>query len=563
MIDTAASVARRHAIPARRLALMAIVLVVFVALYRFNTLGGALGGFDDDHFVPFAYALQVEAGEQPLRDFTGLGLQGAWPSLTYEVSAAGQRAFGRNLRSEAIVSIAGLAAGTVLTLVAAAFVAPAWTAFAFTLLSVFTAPKLYNYPKVLLLAAAAAAIGWYARNPSLKVAALLGAVTAIAFLFRHDFAVYVAVGAVVAVAAAGRPGRAAAHLAACALVACVLLLPSLVFVQRQVGIATYLRDSVTASRQESGRTQLRWPAFASRSGDATPAPAAFFTIEQNAVAWLYYLHFAVPLLVLLALRRTRLVPWPEARPALAAVAITSLVVAPLFLRGNTAARFGDMAPLAAVLGAGVWTLAWRRYDGSAVWARPARIVLATLAVAASVQSLWVLGSVRSELDASGWSDSLGKIDSQARRRWTDLAALPAAYWTGAPESASIHAIQYVHRCTRESDRVLMMSYQPEILPLADRRFAGGRAGIVPGFLADDRHQREIVARWAAEPVPLALVEEDPEYAREIPIVYEHLVTRYRRAGALTVDGGVELAVFVERARTPAGSFPGTSLPCFQ
>src|SRR5688572_16874503 len=47
----------------------ALALVVFTASYRFNTLGGALGGFDDDHFVHFVYAKQVEAGEQPLRDF--------------------------------------------------------------------------------------------------------------------------------------------------------------------------------------------------------------------------------------------------------------------------------------------------------------------------------------------------------------------------------------------------------------------------------------------------------------------------------------------------------------
>ena len=85
--------------------LVALLLLGFACVYRFNTLGGRFGGFDNDHFVPFAYAKQVQAGEQPLRDFEGLGLQGAWPSLTYETSALAQRWFGDNLRSEALLTV--------------------------------------------------------------------------------------------------------------------------------------------------------------------------------------------------------------------------------------------------------------------------------------------------------------------------------------------------------------------------------------------------------------------------------------------------------------------------
>src|SRR5688572_32019310 len=84
--------------------IVAVLLLALTCLYRFNTLGGRFAGFDNDHFVPFAYAKQVEAGEQPLRDFDGLGLQGAWPSLTYEMSALVQRWFGDNLRSEALLT---------------------------------------------------------------------------------------------------------------------------------------------------------------------------------------------------------------------------------------------------------------------------------------------------------------------------------------------------------------------------------------------------------------------------------------------------------------------------
>src|SRR5687767_15845045 len=90
---------------------VAILLFGWVFLYRFNTLGGAFGGFDNDHFLHFVYAKQVQAGEQPLRDFLDAGLQGARPSLTYELSAAAQAYVGNNLRSEAWLTVGGVALG--------------------------------------------------------------------------------------------------------------------------------------------------------------------------------------------------------------------------------------------------------------------------------------------------------------------------------------------------------------------------------------------------------------------------------------------------------------------
>ena len=106
--------------------IVVVLLIGFTCLYRFNTLGGRFAGFDNDHFVPFAYAKQVQAGDQPLRDFSGLGLQGAWPSLTYEVSALGQEWLGNNLRSEAIVTVSAVALAAALTFAAASMLSNAF-----------------------------------------------------------------------------------------------------------------------------------------------------------------------------------------------------------------------------------------------------------------------------------------------------------------------------------------------------------------------------------------------------------------------------------------------------
>ena len=132
----------------------AILLFGWVFLYRFNTLGGAFGGFDNDHFLHFVYAKQVQAGEQPLRDFLDAGLQGARPSLTYELSAAAQTYLGNNLRSEAWLTVGGVALGAAVAFIAGSMIAPWPWALATALLSALISPKLYGYPKVLVTAVA-------------------------------------------------------------------------------------------------------------------------------------------------------------------------------------------------------------------------------------------------------------------------------------------------------------------------------------------------------------------------------------------------------------------------
>ncbi len=124
---------------------VAVLLFAVVATYRFNTLGGALGGFDNDHFLHFVLAKQVQAGEQPIRDFLDAGLQGARPSLTYELSALAQSVFGDNFRSEALLTVAGVAAGAAAAFVAGSALAPWPIALAMAVLSALVSPKLYGY----------------------------------------------------------------------------------------------------------------------------------------------------------------------------------------------------------------------------------------------------------------------------------------------------------------------------------------------------------------------------------------------------------------------------------
>jgi hypothetical protein len=189
------------------LCVVAVLLFGWVFLYRFNTLGGAFGGFDDDHFLYFALAKQVQAGEQPLRDFQD-AMHGAWPSLTYEFSAAAQRYLGDSLRSEAILTVTGVALGAVVAFLAGSALAPWPWALAMALLSALMSPKLYGYPKVLVTAVASLIIVGCRGLPTWRRVSVMSLWTAAAFLFRHDYGVYCAAGFVAVIGlSSGAPAR--------------------------------------------------------------------------------------------------------------------------------------------------------------------------------------------------------------------------------------------------------------------------------------------------------------------------------------------------------------------
>jgi hypothetical protein len=529
-----------------------------------------MAGFDNDHFVHFAYARQVLAGEQPLRDFAAVGLKGVPPSLTFEASAAALRWFGDNLRSEALLTVGAMAVAAGLTYAAAAAVAPAWMAALCVLLGVFEAPKLYNYPKVLVLAATACLVAAYVRHPTRARAAAMGALLAAAFLFRHDYPVYAGVAVIVAiVAGAGSMPRAIGHLAVCGTVALALLAPSLWYVQSREGVAVYLRDGLQISEREAAHTDLEWPRFAQVDQAGRAVAAIDMSVEQNALAALYYMHLGLPVAVLLgAVGMRRATDPPLARRVLVPLSIAALVATPFLLRGNLGARFGDIAPLMSVLLAGALAMSARRWPGEGVIAPLARTALAVVVVAATAKAIWTIGSVRTELDASGWSDSAEKIVKQAHRRWVELGALPAAYWTDPEATGSARAAQYLNRCTEPGDRVLVMTYAPEVVGLSGRLFAAGMSRIIPEEFSAERHQRVALDRWQRQSVPIVLAEDEEryqeeEYAREFRLLDEYLHARYAAAGELELDGGHVMRIFARRDPAATGTFADTMLPCFR
>jgi hypothetical protein len=548
---------------ARRIRVLTATVFAFAFIYRFNALGGTLAGFDDDHFLYYLRARAVADGERPLRDFVDAGLQGAWPALSYELPALFQKWGGQTLLADAVLSVGAIALSVAIVFRLAARLTSVWPALLAALLTLFASAKLYAYPKLLTFAVAALLLGRYVREPTRANVALLAVWSAVAFLFRHDFLVYLAPAVVAAVAlGTGRWRVTATQIALFGGIIVLLLVGPAYSVQRYVGLARYVETGRAISQREAERTDIEWPRFVRTPGGGV---VAFFRDERNAVAWLYYLCFAIPAA---AVGRevwihTRLGSDPERKVALVvALGITGALLNWFFLRGNLPARFGDLGAPIAILGA--LLLAGR--PGGAGRRRHAVRAAAVAILLPTVLAVDTIGSVRRELATTGFTEDPVKLVEKAYAVITELNALPPAP-IGDPAGGVPELSEYLRACTAPGDRVLTIASAPSIAAMASRSFAGGHPTFTPGFYTSIEDQQLALQRLRGQSVPVVVTAREATYledlAPEFPLIHEYVVASYESVGELPATGRETMRVLVKRGVSGVRVYGTTGLPCFR
>jgi len=551
----------RGAAPHALAVLIALLLASFAFLYRFNALGGALGGFDNDEFQMLTRVDLVLAGEQPLRDFADGEMRGVWPSLSYEVPAFTQRIWGRNLLVQAYLTLSVLSLCAGIVFVFARQLSRSWVcALLAALVVIVSGAKAYNYTKVLTLTVALAALYGYVRAPTVARLCVLAAWTVVAALFRHDYAVYVGVAVLVAIVAIEpRPWRVPLRRVATYAALCLLFsLPSMLWVILHGGILGYV-DVVLRSISSEGRRLSRWPIV----DLASPFS------ESSLVAFNYYAYWALPLIaagvLIWRLARGRGAIEGESREATQvtfglALVTMALVVNVFFLRANLQARFGDGSVPIALVGAWIAGAASR----STSWmsrgvARAVPIVLLALMFAAFFKA----NSLAHELETGGLSVSLEQTSLRFHEVVQTLRALPS---TNATQTQGPLAVsRYLHECTAPDDRVVMGLYADEIPYFASRRIAAGQGYFALGFLRSEADQRLALERLSRQSAPVVVTafDYDREIASNYPLIARHISSHYKEVGVVTAGGQPYVRVFVDIMRPPLGTDPVSGFPCFR
>ncbi|MGH9202620.1 MAG: hypothetical protein ACRD2A_15455, partial [Vicinamibacterales bacterium] len=143
---------------------VAAFVFVFSFFLRFNDPGGSFAGLTDDHFFYLTRGWQILFGDLPVRDFVDHGAP-----LYYYVGAAVQVVFGRGTLSELAFSTVAISLGAAMTFWLAARASGSIVlGLVGGLFHVLLEPRFYNYPKILVYAAAIPALWWFADRPSAR-----------------------------------------------------------------------------------------------------------------------------------------------------------------------------------------------------------------------------------------------------------------------------------------------------------------------------------------------------------------------------------------------------------
>lgn len=549
-------------------------LFVFSWVYRFNDPGGSYNGLTDDHFFYIVRGWQILFGDLPVRDFVDHGAP-----LHYYVAAGVQAAFGRGTLSELVFSVTVLSLCTVLTFAIAVRASGSMLAAACgAVVLVALEPRFYNYPKLLVYAAAIPLLWLFADRQTARTLLWLAVATVVGFLFRHDHGVFVALAfAAMLGLLTHLPWRARVrHAAVYGALVMALLLPYLVFLQVNGGIVSYFAQASAWAARDRDRSPVAWPGLFDNPEGVSPAARDGRGLERvmavfhdNAVAWIYYLEIALPLVALLLIVVSRdgwRPTWPRAPAKLAVVAVLALLLDAGFLRAPLEARVADPAVPHAVLLA--WMLAslprMLRPSSLRRAGAPRAARLGAAALTAAVVALLIAAPTRDVSRRLEKASLVHGVD-RARQRVSEVVASvrrtwPLRRWAAPNQSPSIALAYYLTDCTAPTDRVFVQPYLPQVVALARRAFAGGHADLRPGFFESESAQRLTVERLRRQRVPVVLLS-DGNFGAKFPLVMRYFDEHFIVAGTRSL-GSLRLRLLVARGLTPRGRFAPLDWPCF-
>ncbi len=565
---------------------VAVAVTVLAALFRYNNPDDTVVGLSDDHFYYAIRGWQIWLGEWPDRDYVDAGAP-----LASAISAALRAASAYGVWPEYTFSTLALALGAGLTCLAAARASNSTVLGALAAgFQVALAPRLYNYPKIVVYAVAIPLIWFWIDGPRRGRTWLLAGVTAVAFLLRHDHGVYVA-GAVGLALLLTRtiPWRdTLRHGATYVLATGLLLAPYLGYLQLHGGVVTHMETGYRWSERDRGRAPLVLPAFDWRRPsdpvhDDAPAAewwnhAPFPELSAHGPWWLFWLAVLLPIAsaLLLLLRPPEAMRWPSEPVKIGVVIALGLALDHGFLRGNLPVRIPDVSVPIAILGAWAAATVGRTVRAGRLemlgrsWHVPGllRLVVQPVTLALALVTLVILmPTLREGLEAS----SLLQGPERIRRDAVEVTARLGQVWdlerwaTMSPRT-DVQLARYVAACSAPDDRVLVTPYMPAVVGLAQRGFAGGQGDLRAGFTATDAEQALTLARLRDQSVPIVIgppPEEWDGFRTSFPAIAAWLDSHYLNHGERHVGDSASVTLLTARDRHATRTWNPLRAPCFR
>jgi hypothetical protein len=515
-------------------------------------------GLPNDHYMYLDWAQQLTLGDLPGRDFVDPGMP-----LQYVIAAIGQWLAPGPL-VEVVITTAMMAAAAAMTMLALWWLTGSFAAgLLATALQVVLQPRLYAYPKVLIPAGVALLGTMYARQPSRRRLAILALWIVVAFLLRHDLAVYAGAACVVIVACTHETAaRRAAECGRLLAMTIALSTPYLLFVALTEGLVGHVLDGWQFLVGDAHQLRFDWP------GAPWPArtPGGLHWDHPQALSYLFYAAYVLPAMAALLAAAG----WRSRPLAASAVILGMAVVLALYdlliLRDPLSVRVPDVTAPLTILAAWCVTEAWRlaRPAGTlaaAPW-RMAAPALASAALAAMMASAAVVGNFEERVEDSGLLDGTARMQRRA------LAIIESArewpwhrYWPAGPVP---DVITYLNACTQRSDRLFFTWSAPEYYFFARRGFSGGHPMFPQGgSFATPRDRARMLGWLERDVLPIVLVNESRrvELVGLFPDIDDWVRTYYRDTAQITIRDGSVVTIAIRSDLEPIATWGDGEWPC--
>ncbi|HVZ24350.1 MAG TPA: hypothetical protein VG871_24925 [Vicinamibacterales bacterium] len=503
----------------------------------------------DTNFYVLPEAVSLLAGDRPYRDFIEWGA----PLAAY-ASAGMQVLVGYRLIGEFALQWICITGGAIISThlgIRFSRSAVATMALLPVPLVILTQTPSYHYSKLLFFPLALWMAWRYLDLPSPRRAVALAVVVATAFLFRHDYGVWLGAQAICAFALARTTvpeSRAVRSLltdaAAFAVTVVVIVSPWLVLVHANEGLTHFVLSRASEYESAEGGTVY----------GRLLAPGRFLAMspfDRNAaLLWLQWVTLFVPIALIVsgildAVRQAaprRAVSAAAAQAVLAGVGLALIDAA--LIRQPT--YLVIVAPMTAALSA-----RFIRWPGSApegadrAWAYGRWTVSVMLAATTGVAAVsWARDTPL--FRPSEIAGSVGKAFSRL------VASPPVA-------GAGPLVFHYLHDCTAPGDRLLVTGPTPyDVNYYAERPMAGGHLFWHQHWGTDPETEARSLAMLERQSVPFVFSSSAPVFEdfQRYPAIARYLAAYY--VPVKTFDG----RLLVDTRRRPTGRFGPDALPCF-
>ena len=569
----------------------------------------------DSNFYAMTGAVSLLARDRIYRDFFEPGV----PLAAYTAAAAqalsGYRLIGEFVRQWLFI-LAGFGIASHLGLRISRSTA-ATLAMMTTPLLLLAVTPIYHHDKLLFFPLIVW-VGWrYIDQPTARLAALCGCTTAIAFLFRHDYGVYLGAASVgafllgrVTVPARRLPRAIMRDVAAYVVALLLVLAPWLIAVEGTEGVLEYARSRAQLRQGQPGiayASLLQVNPIHTFTPPSLPPPRSAAVVVswddtvderlQRQLETRYALrlvardgrgrwHYELP--NVFDMRLLDLEPYVNDTEGFQWDLLHD-VRGKLPVRENVIAWVQQMAllvPLALfAAGAYQWTHGNRPGPGDARHLLLAGGLLFVVDVALLRQASYVV--IVAPMTAALSARFLASHTMAIRvcvMILTMLTLIATLFWmrggplyqppselirtvrgtfmqlVASPPDRGNLSLQYLRECTVPGDHVLVAGGTPlDVSYYAHRPIGGGQINWHYGWRSDPAHEAESLALLQRQSVPIALSTEDPvlDNFKSYPRIRAYLATYYA-----PIDG-TDGFIMVDTRRRPTGSFGLMRFPCFR